>query len=72
MKNLYQKLSDENQQKLKDFSKQYPTTGDIIIEVLKSNYSWSLIRLGDALSIWNAIDVYKPFDFNGFTELFEN
>ena len=71
MKNLYQKLSDENQQKLKDFSKQYPTTGDIIIEVLKSNYSWSLIRLGDALSIWNAIDD-NPFNFCGFTELFEN
>ena len=72
MKTLYQKLSKENKQKLVDLTKQYPTTGNILTQSLKSSISWSSINLGYALQIWNAIEASKPFDFNAFTELFEN
>jgi len=72
MKTLYQKLSKENKQKLVDFTKQYPTTGNILTQSLKSSISWSSINLGYALQIWNAIEHSKPFDFEQFTNLFES
>lgn len=72
MKNLYQKLSEENLQKLADFTKQHRTTGSLLTEALISNHSWGFIRLGDALQIWNCFEDAKPFDFDEFTEFFKN
>ncbi len=72
MKNLYQKLSEENLQKLADFTKQYQTTGNLLTESLILNNSWSNVSLGYALQIWNAIEHSKPFDIEEFINFFEN
>jgi len=72
MKTLYQKLSKENKQKLVEFTKKYPTTGLIISQSLKTLNTWSALKLGEAVEIWFVFENSKPFDFNGFTELFEN
>jgi hypothetical protein len=72
MKNLYQKLSKDNHQKMVDFLKEYPHLGTLVINTLESNVSWSQIPLGHAMQIWFVFEDSKPFDFNGFTELFKN
>jgi hypothetical protein len=72
MKNLYQKLSKENKKKIVDFTKQYPTTGNILTQSLKSSLLWSHLSLGNALEIWNTIEHFKPFDFDKFINLFKN
>jgi hypothetical protein len=72
MRNLYQKLSDENQQKLMDYGKQYPTTTAILLGVLNQEQSWSKITLGDSLALWFIFEPVKPFDFDAFINFFEN
>ena len=72
MKNLHQKLSKENKSKLIKISKIYPSTCQLLMTSLKTKHSWSQIPLGDALQLWNIFESVKPFDFEEFTNLFEN
>jgi len=72
MKNLYQKLSDENQQKLMENGKLYPTTTALLLEILNKEYAWGQIKLFDVLALYFIIEPTKPFDLETFTELFEN
>ncbi len=72
MKNLLQKLSKDNHQKMVDFLKEYPNTGALVINTLESNVSWSQIPLGHAMQIWFTLYDAKPFDVEEFTQLFKN
>lgn len=71
MKNLYQKLSEENQAKISENGLYFPTTTNLLLDVLFSEISWSRINLADALCLWFIFEPVKPFDFDEFTNFFE-
>ena len=71
MKNLFQRLSEENKQKLIDNGKEYPTTTSILFGILTEKTSWSSLTLADAMSLWFVFETSKPFNLEKFTNLFE-
>ncbi len=48
MKNLWQKLSEENRTKLEYLKLQYPTLGSNLIKTLKEQTAWSELTVYDA------------------------
>ena len=48
MKNLWQKLSEENRTKLEDLKLEYPTLGSNLIKTLKEQTAWSELTVYDA------------------------
>ena len=48
MKNLWQKLSEENRTKLENLKLQYPTLGSNLIKTLKEQTAWSELTVYDA------------------------
>jgi hypothetical protein len=48
MKNLWQKLSEENRTKLENLKLEYPTLGSNLIKTLKEQTAWSELTVYDA------------------------
>ena len=72
MKTLYERLSEENRQKIEDASKKWPTTMLILVTFLRQNYSWNLMRIDDAMSLHDAIEPSSVFDLSRFINFFDN
>lgn len=72
MKTLYEQLTQEQLEVIKERDIKYPTiTGDVV-EALKSNYVVTKLTMGDALNVHNIFYPYKGFDFCELYKLFEN
>lgn len=71
MKTLYQRLSEENKDKLKNASKDFPTTIMLLEQFMQLNYSWSKMPIGDAMSLHNTLSP-KAFDLSTFINFFDN
>ena len=72
MKNLYQRLSEENKDKLKNASKDFPTTIMLLEQFMQLNYFWSKIPIGDAMALHSALEPIKAFDLSTFINFFDN
>lgn len=69
MKTLYQRLSEDNKAKLKEASKEFPTTVMLLIQYMKLNFTWSGFPIGDAMSLYGILST-KPFDLSTFIAFF--
>lgn len=72
MKTLYERLSEENRQKIQEASKKFPFTIGYLIDSLNSNIAWSEMKISDVISLHDAIEQKYPFDLNRFINLFDN
>ena len=62
MKNLWQKLSEENRIKLENYKKHHPNNAKTLIEILKTKVSWIDLRVIEMMHLFNALEV-KDFNF---------
>ena len=71
MKNLYDRLSPENQEVLIKESKLYPSTIEGLINELKNNISYAYLAYSDIASLVNHLNLkdYSPTTIN---DLFNN
>lgn len=71
MKNLYDRLSLENQDRLKQISEEYPATVSAILEELRANKSYLSLTYYTICELVNHFGLkdYSPFSMN---DLFTN
>ena len=71
MKNLFERLSLENQEKLKDLESLYPITIKDLINKLQCNYAWTELKYIDITTLVNYLylDDYSP---TSIENLFDN
>ena len=72
MRTLYERLSEENRQKIQEASKKFPFTIGYLIDSLNSNIAWSEMKISDVISLHDAIEQKNLFDLNRFINFFDN
>ena len=58
MKTLWERLSKENQLRLLENQKEYPSIYENIIEELKNNYGWTNLTVSTSNTILNDLTAY--------------
>lgn len=71
MKTLYERLSEKRKEFLKEYEIKHPNVSQTIMYALKLNTNYAAVNLGDALFIFWAFYDNKPFDYDKYTELFD-
>ncbi len=72
MKNLYEQLSEEKQNKVQLFKDEYPTLGELLIKELNEQYAVSYMTITRAIDLNLAINGSITFDLANFFNLFED
>lgn len=62
METLYEKLTEENKTKLKNYKEQYPTIANNLIQALQTKVSWIDLRVIEMMHLFDALEV-KEFEF---------
>ena len=62
MKNLWDKLSEENRTKLKNYKEKYPTIAGKLIVSLKAEVAWTELKVIEMMQLFDALEV-KDFNF---------
>jgi hypothetical protein len=62
MKNLWDKLSEENRNKLKNYKEKYPTISGKLIVSLKAEVAWTELKVIEMMQLFEALEV-KEFMF---------
>ena len=69
MKNLFERLSEKNKKKLKDFKLHYPVLGGNLISTLEQEMAWVNLRIYDAGMILQETSE-KDLSVNNLNDLF--
>lgn len=62
METLYEKLTQENRNKLKNYKEKYPTIAGKLIVSLKAEVAWTELKVIEMMQLFDALEV-KEFNF---------
>jgi hypothetical protein len=62
METLYEKLTQENRNKLENYKEQYPSIANNLIQALQTKVSWIDLRVIEMMHLFDALEV-KDFEF---------